>query len=36
MPQINAQTDDDLLKEFRHIIYKKYGLNIAYFNNIDK
>ena len=26
MPQINANIDDYLLKEFRHIIYKKYGL----------
>ncbi len=26
MSQINAKIDDDLLKEFRQIIYEKYGL----------
>jgi len=26
MPKINANIDDYLLKEFRHIIYEKYGL----------
>ena len=26
MTQINARVDDDLLNEFRHVIYEKYGL----------
>ena len=26
MVQINAKINDTLLKEFRHIIYEKYGL----------
>ncbi len=26
MPQVNAKIDDVLLKEFRHVIYEKYGL----------
>jgi len=26
LSQINAKIDNDLLKEFRHVIYEKYGL----------
>jgi len=33
MPQINAKIDNDLLKEFRHVIYEKYGLKKGDFKN---
>lgn len=33
MTIINAKVDDNLVKEFRHVIYEKYGLKKGDFKN---
>ncbi|AFU57748.1 hypothetical protein Ngar_c08060 [Candidatus Nitrososphaera gargensis Ga9.2] len=33
MAIINAKVDDNLVKEFRHVIYEKYGLRKGDFKN---
>ncbi|AJM93200.1 MULTISPECIES: hypothetical protein [Nitrosopumilus] len=33
MTQINAKIDDEILQEFRHVIYEKYGLKKGDFKN---